>query len=172
MPHYGLCDSGDLWHRTIDRHHRLNLGMTPLRSDQALYALMHKVTLVGLSGGYVDDLLRAGPTSFRKYANKTREKFDIGQDETLPCSFSGFILPKYNERLMEQNQKQYLKKLGALPLDSSFSDFRSMRMRLAWIGNARPDCLLEISQLSQVTEKRFSIENIPTLRLLKKAIRF
>eukprot|EP00171_Calliarthron_tuberculosum_P007692 IDg7692t1 len=32
-PLYKLCDSGDLWHRTIDEHHRLDLGMKASRSD-------------------------------------------------------------------------------------------------------------------------------------------
>eukprot|EP00171_Calliarthron_tuberculosum_P023469 IDg23469t1 len=52
-PLYGLCDSGDLWHRTIDEHHRHDLGMTPLRSDPALYTLTNNGALYGLSGGYV-----------------------------------------------------------------------------------------------------------------------
>lgn len=36
-PLYGLCESGDLWHKTIDHHYRVDLGMTPLASYPALY---------------------------------------------------------------------------------------------------------------------------------------
>ncbi len=36
-PLYGLCDSGELWHKTLDEHHRRELGMSPFRSDPALY---------------------------------------------------------------------------------------------------------------------------------------
>ena len=38
-PQYGLCESDDLWHDTMDKHHREGLGMKPLRSDSALYVL-------------------------------------------------------------------------------------------------------------------------------------
>ena len=48
-PLYGLCESGDLWHQTLDRHHREDLGMNPLRSDPALYVLMKNKLLHGLS---------------------------------------------------------------------------------------------------------------------------
>lgn len=39
---YGLCESGDLWHETLDKHHREDLGMNPMRSDPALYTYMKK----------------------------------------------------------------------------------------------------------------------------------
>eukprot|EP00171_Calliarthron_tuberculosum_P022145 IDg22145t1 len=171
-PLYGLCDSGDLWHRTMDEHHRNDLGMTPLRSDPALYTLTNNGDLHGLSGGYVDDLLRAGTPSFREHMQITREKFDMGPDEAPPCAFSGFQLSQNSEGLLEQNQKLYITKLEALPLDASFSDFRSMRMRLAWLANTRPDCLFEISQLAQVTSERFHAEKTATLRRLNKATKF
>eukprot|EP00171_Calliarthron_tuberculosum_P022290 IDg22290t1 len=63
-PLYGLCDSGDLWHKTIDKHHRTDLNMQPFRSDPALYKLVVDGKLIGLSGGYVDDLLRTGSSDF------------------------------------------------------------------------------------------------------------
>lgn len=37
---YGLCDLGDLWFKTLGNHHRLDLGMTPLKSDPTLYRIM------------------------------------------------------------------------------------------------------------------------------------
>lgn len=50
-PLYGLCESGDILHKTFDMNHRHDLGMTHLRSDQALYSLMHDGRLLdGLSG--------------------------------------------------------------------------------------------------------------------------
>ena len=36
-PLYGLCDSRDPFHKTVDEHHRHNMGMTSFRSDPALY---------------------------------------------------------------------------------------------------------------------------------------
>ena len=59
-PLYGLCESGDLWHRTLDEHHKRILGMTPKKFDPALYTWIKEGFVRGLSGTYVDDLLRAG----------------------------------------------------------------------------------------------------------------
>lgn len=38
-PLYGLCDSGDLWHATLDEHFRMDLGLQQAKLDPALYAL-------------------------------------------------------------------------------------------------------------------------------------
>eukprot|EP00171_Calliarthron_tuberculosum_P022143 IDg22143t1 len=119
-PLYGLCDSGDLWHRTIDEHHRLDLGMKATRSDPALYTLLSEDKLIGLSGGYVDDLLRAGTPAFRKLSQQTHKKFDMGADESPPCAFSGFLLSRDRDGNLQQHQKLYLKQLETLPLDATF----------------------------------------------------
>lgn len=52
---------------------------------------MENGALAGLSGGYVEELLRAGSPSIRKMAEKTRNNFDMGVDETLSCALAGFI---------------------------------------------------------------------------------
>ena len=36
-PLYGLCESGDLWHKTLVEHHRYDLKMTAFRFDPAPY---------------------------------------------------------------------------------------------------------------------------------------
>ena len=43
-------------------------------------------------------------------------------------------------------------------------------MKLAWLANSRPDCLLEISQLSQVTESVFRDEKENIVKRLNKAV--
>ena len=63
-PSHGICGSGDLWHETINKHNREDLCMTSFRSDPALYALIFKGLLKGLSGGYFDGVLRAGDKDF------------------------------------------------------------------------------------------------------------
>lgn len=47
-----------------------------------------------------------------------------------------------------------------------------MQMRLAWLDNTRPECLLEISKLTQVTVERFEQENSTTISRFNKAIKF
>ena len=169
-PLYGLCDSGDLWHKTLDEHHRHDLGMTPFRSDPALYKIMSNGLLMGLSGGYVD-LLRTGSPEFRQLAKQTDERFQMGEDEHVPCTFSGSSLARGKDGFMEQIQHFYLQKLERLYLEASFSEFRSMRMRFAWLANTRPDCQFEISQLSQVTEDRYLVQQPTLVRHLNRATR-
>lgn len=84
-PLYGLCDAGDLWHATIDKNHRQDLGMKPLRVDPALYYALYNEVLCGMSGAYVDDLLRCGDKSFKNLSDVTRKKFDMKPDESLPA---------------------------------------------------------------------------------------
>eukprot|EP00171_Calliarthron_tuberculosum_P008355 IDg8355t1 len=70
-------------------------------------------------------------------------------DESVLCQFSGFSLSRDIKGCLLQHQNAYLQKLEGLLLNASFTEFRSMRMRLDWLTNTRPDCLFEISQLAQ-----------------------
>ncbi|CAN8072966.1 unnamed protein product [Agarophyton chilense] len=171
-PLYGLCESGDLWHQTIDQHHVKDLGKTPLRSDPALYIQMKDGLLKGISGGYVDDLLRAGDNGFKKLCIRTNERFDMGEEQSLPCSFTGFSLDRKPDTTIVQEQHSYLKKLEELPSDAKFSLFRSMRMKLAWLANTRPECLFQISQLAQVTETIFENDQKGVIRQLNRAVKY
>lgn len=64
----------------------------------------------------------------------------MAQDESLPCTFSGFGLHRSEYVVLEQNQNFYLKKLEKLDKNCLFKDFRSMIMNLAWFANTSPDC--------------------------------
>lgn len=89
-PLYGLCESGDLWYKTPDEHHRLDLGISLLHTDPALYFKLNGSCLTGLSGSYVDDMLRAGTQEFHGTCFQTHKRFDMSNDEPLPCEFSVF----------------------------------------------------------------------------------
>lgn len=171
-PLYGLCESGDLWHETLDRHHREDLGMKPLRSDPALYVLMKDNLLQELSGGYVDDLMRAGNKKFRTPAKKTSHRFEMAEDEILPCVFTGFSLKRQGTNAIAQDPHDYLRKLEELSSDCSFGAFCSMRIKLAWLSNTRPDCLFEISQLAQITEDMFEADSKRVIQQLNRAVRY
>lgn len=83
----------------------------------------------GFSRGYVDDMLRAGNEKFRKLAEKTAETFRMGEDEQIPCEFSGFHIDKDDDGEIYHSQKQYLRQLETLPLDALLPVFRSMRIK-------------------------------------------
>lgn len=85
-----ICEYGDLWHEIMDHHHGEYLGMKPQRSDLAVYVLMKGTILKGRQGGYVDDLIRSGNKDFRMLAKKASHKFDMADDQELPCIFRIF----------------------------------------------------------------------------------
>lgn len=145
--------------------------MKPFKSDPAIYFLLREGILKGLSGSYVDDLVRAGKQDFRGISAKTNERFEMKEDSALPSAFTGFILDKRAADLLI-DQKSYLRKLEKLDEGATFGQFRSMRMRLAWLANSRPDCLFEINQLAQITEHMFKDRPNEMVRRLNKAIRY
>lgn len=64
---YGLFHSGDLWHSTLDGHHRQHQNMKTCKLEPSQYFLCHcTCLLIGLSGTYLDDVLRAGDGSFKE----------------------------------------------------------------------------------------------------------
>lgn len=89
-PLYGLYESGDLWHATLDRHHRLDLKMTPLRSTTALYISMENEVLRGLLRAHVDDLARTRNKEFKVISQNTKGKFCMAEDQSPPCSLTVF----------------------------------------------------------------------------------
>ena len=68
------------------------------------------------------------------------------------------------------DQQFDVKQLEELDSSSLFVDFRSMRMKLAWLANTPPDLLFEISQL--VTLERFSSSTQAHWKRLSTAIRY
>ncbi len=47
-----------------------------------------------------------------------------------------------------------------------------MRIKLAWLSNARPDCMFEISQLAQVTDAIFVEHKSECIRTLNRTVRY
>ena len=91
-PLYGLCESGDMWYEMLYKHYINALVMSSLRSDPSLYVLMSKDLLNALSGGYVDDLSRAGDSEFRKISQRINECFDMAENKEPSSTFTGFYL--------------------------------------------------------------------------------
>ena len=74
--------------------------------------------------------------------------------------------------MLTMDQSFYLKELEELSHESDFSSFRSMRMKVAWLANTRPDLLFEISQLAQITQSMFEQDAKAFLKRLNGVIRY
>ncbi len=170
-PLYALCDSGDLWHSTLDHHHPHDLKMTPKRTDPALYLKSRDGEIEGISGTYVDDFIRIGRKSFRTHADQTGIKFDMAETQETPCTFTGFRLLQGPQHSLIMHQDEYISFLRPLPLESDFSSFSSLRMKLAWLTHTRPDCAFVVSQLAQVTQDKFKTDHKETVKICNNLLK-
>ncbi len=146
--------------------------MVLLRSGPALYVLKLNGNLTGLADGYVDDLISTGDRSFKQLSSRTYARFDMTENQPLPCIFTDFSLHRDGDRIIHLEQHEYLRKLEHLDLSADFSSFRSMRVRLAWLANSRRDCFFEISQLAQVTEQMYLDNCVVHIKRLNKAVQY
>ena len=132
--------------------------MKPLRSDSALYTYKINGLFKGLSGSYVDDRIRAGDQDFWKMSKRTCERLEMADNGSPPCTFNGFRLELGESSSLSTDQHSYVKGTLPLRLDARFSDFASLRMKLAWLTHTHSDCSCEVSQMAQVTRERFDLE--------------
>lgn len=119
-PLYGLSDSGDRWHFTLKKHHLEDLKMIPTDGDLSLYTKHIEERIMGLSGVYVDDTIRTGDERFKKWAQKTSEKYQASARKISSAKFDGMDFTQ-SESLdsVTTNMDKYVAKLILL-LDSQF----------------------------------------------------
>lgn len=84
--------------------------------------------------------------------------------------FAGFNLAGDLDSKFSMDQNWYLKYLEELFTTASYREFRSIRMKIAWIIKSRPYCLYSINQLAQVTEKVFTDKPKELIKFLNNAV--
>lgn len=166
-PLYGLCDSGDRWHHTLRHHHLSDMQMEPLTTDPSLYFRRIGDRLVGLSGVYVDDLLRCGTPEFFQLSKATGNIFDSTPETRQKAKFAGVTIHQ-TQNVIEADMNEYIAKLS-VPTEQSWKSFISFRAKLAWLTYCRPDICANIAKLAQVTEKQFENEPEVHFESMRKA---
>ena len=167
-PLYGLPESEDYWGETLTRHHLDQLRMQQAEEDFSLFFYHIGRTLAGLSGTYVDDILRTGNPSFKKYSTKlTNDAFDAKNLVENEFTFTGLRISGPLE-LRNFSQTAYIKRLSCLAKNSSFDMFRSTRAKLAWTTHTRPDVACAVAKLAQITPAMFGELNIMDLNKVVK----
>ena len=64
--------------------------MEPAKDDFSFFLKKSGKRLIGLSGTYVDDIIRAGTIEFQRESNEaTSTAFDTKPAETVPFTFTG-----------------------------------------------------------------------------------
>ena len=81
----------------------------------------------------------------------------MADDESPPCISTGFRLELSESSLLSIDQHSSVKGIRPLGSDARFSNFVSLRLKLAWLTHTRPVCSYEVSQMALVTRARFDI---------------
>ena len=169
-PLYGLADSGEYWGKTLSEHLLKDIGMKSTLRDEAVFYKMMKNSLAGLCATYVDDILQAGNEEFSQLMKKTEEKFQCKSRDYDNVQFAG-IEVESKDNGFDVPQKSYLSKLPTLEKHSTFKQFRSLRAKLSWAVNSRPDIACAVAQSTQVTEEMFGNEQDKLIKSLNTIVR-
>jgi Reverse transcriptase (RNA-dependent DNA polymerase) len=138
LPLYGLTEAGDYWSQTLVEHCVGHAQYEQSATDPSFFFRHVGQALVGLSGNYVNDILRAAPPKHRqKLQQLLREQFECADSSELPTTFIGLELSR-TERAIHDVMKQYIHKLDFLPTDATFEEYASLRACLLWLSHARP----------------------------------
>ena len=70
------------------------------------------------------------------------------------------------------NQDLYLSPIEQIPSDAEYSEFVSMRMKLAWLESTRPEIVFEILQTAQVARSMYRKDTTKHCKRLNKAIKY
>ena len=154
-PLYGLADSGDRWHHALGHHHISELEMTPTTTEPALFFKHHLGSLFGISGVYVDDMLRTGSDEFLTGATTaTSGSFMCTPPSIGTASFAGVSFEQRSDRSVVANMHTYIQSLKFSY--GSFRHFASNRAKLAWAVHCRPDVCATVAKLAQLTERDYA----------------
>lgn len=168
LPLYGITESGDYWGETLTDHHINDLKMTQTKQDFSLFFKYAASKLIGLSGAFVDDLVRAGTLQFKDSSQRSTEsRFDVKPPATNDFTFAGFDITTHEDH-RELSQNDYVNRLKLVPTTCDFDSFRTVRAKLLWASHTRPDISFAASRLAQVTSTSF---DPGTIKLCNKVIK-
>ena len=92
-----------------------------------------------------------GSQQFVTLTKKVGQHFDSKPRKTPPFKFAGISILRPDLDTIVMQQQRYIATLEHLPPDAPFTAFRTMRHKLAWVSNCRPNVLAAVNILSQVT---------------------
>ena len=170
-PLYGLSESGDSCFQKYTTFLKEQLQLEPTDGDQSfLYKTEpENDDLQGTMAVYVDDTLASGNPAFLQLTDKISETFESKPREYPPLMFAGININEEGEGFFLE-QTQYAKDINQLPKTTTFDEFRTMRHKLAWLTNTKPEILAGVNILSQTTKETFKEDNVKTINTLIKHV--
>lgn len=155
-PLYGLSDSGDRWKHLLRKHMKDMLKLKSTIGDLSLYKKNVAGRLAGLSGVYVADFLQTGTKEFKKFTEKTAERFETKTRIGKRGNFMEMTLEQIdgNHNVL-LDLIRYTGNIALVPVPCTFPQFSSIRQKLAWAFNTRPAITCAVAKSTQVTEAKF-----------------
>ena len=144
--------------------------MSPPIIDPSLNFQFEDDQLVGSNGSYVDDIFRQGTDEWQTHSDATLERFETTGNQQEPFAFAWMhITESHNVYNIEQDF--YMSKIEQIPPNAEFSKFASLRMKLAWVANTRPDAIFQIKQIAQANRVIYEKDITKHFKPSKKAIK-
>jgi hypothetical protein len=141
----------------------MDLRMTQATGDFSLFFKRARGALIGMSGCYVHDVIRAGTPEFLASATRNTEAaFDTKAPAKDTFEFLGLRTSEANG-VRTLSQAEYVSRLKLLPATADYSAYRSLRAQLDWVTHTRPDSACAVTQAAQVPQETFDSRSISDL---------
>lgn len=175
-PLYGLSDAGDYWGETLTEHHTKELDMEQTTGDSRYFSRKSLTNSLAYQAHMLTTFYELETHNSRKMPQTkgTNNAFETKPIERLPMSYTGMRLSEVSQNnalTRKLDQKSYIDNLKLMPKGCSYEDFRSMRAKLAWVVNSRPDIACAVSFASQVTRSTFNDQSHKLLNRIVKHLR-
>lgn len=115
------------------------------------YRKLGKV-LISLFATYVDDKLHAGNQEYSQLCKKTAKKFNCKVREYDYLQFSGLEIDTGKIAI---HLKLYISTVRKIPQDATYTNLRSLRVKLSCITNSRPQIACQVAKLVKDVEQTF-----------------
>jgi hypothetical protein len=148
----------------------MDLHLTPTVTDGSLVFLRVAENLIGMSAIYVDDSLRADTPAFLNISKATGEKFQSRKPIFEKLKFARLEIDAAC-RSTNVSQKCFIKTLVRLAPSATYEDYRSLRARVAWATQSRPDIACAVGMASQITKDKFDVDPAHHQRNLNKIMK-
>jgi hypothetical protein len=119
---------------------------------------------------YVEDALHAESKMYEVISEKIMKRFKCRDKEMDIVTFAGVEI-KTGTDGFQLHQQRYIFTLDTLSDSSTFQRLRSLRAKLSWAANTRPDIYCEIAQAAQVTESMYAEEPLTNIKGLNTFVK-
>jgi Reverse transcriptase (RNA-dependent DNA polymerase) len=169
-PLYGLADSGDYWGSTLLNHLKEELGMKQTVGDPAMIFKVFDNKQQGVCATYVDDALHTGSKVYEGITEKTMKRFKCRDKEMDNVTFAGVEINTGSD-FFHLHQQRYISTLDTLSDSSTFQRYRSLRAKLSYAANTRPDMSCAIAQAAQVTDSMYAKKQLTDIKVLTAVVK-